>query len=122
MFSFIKSRIASFRNAFTGLWHVIKTQKNAWIHLIAAVAAVTLGFCLKLDKIEWIIIIFSITFVWSAEIFNTSIEIGFDILIDEPHPMVKIGKDVGAAAVLISSMAALIIGLRIFLPKMLELF
>jgi diacylglycerol kinase (ATP) len=121
MFSFLKSRIPAFKNAFSGLWYVIKTQKNAWIHLIATISAVALGFWLKLDKLEWAIIIFSIAFVWSAEVFNTSIETGFDILIDEPHPMVKIGKDVGAAAVLISSTAALIIGLLIFLPKILEL-
>jgi len=121
MFSFLKSRIPAFRNAFSGLWHVVKTQKNAWIHLAATITAIALGFWLKLDRIEWAVIIFSIAFVWSAEVLNTSIEVGFDILIDEPHPMVKIGKDVGAAAVLISSTAALIIGLLIFLPKILEL-
>ena len=120
MIDFIKSRIPAFKNAFSGIWYVIRTQKNAWIHLIATIAAVSLGFCLKLDLIEWALIVFAVALVWSSEIINTSLETLFDILIDEPHPLVKIGKDVGAAAVLISSLAALIIGLLVFLPKLIN--
>ena len=122
MISFLKSRIPAFKNAFSGIWYVIRTQKNAWIHLIATAVAVTLGFWLKLSSLEWTLIVFSIVFVWSSEVFNTSLEAIFDILVDEPHPLVKIGKDVGAAAVLVSSLASLIIGLLIFLPKIIELF
>ena len=122
MFSFLKSRIPAFKNAFSGLWHVIRTQKNAWIHIIATITAVFLGFWLGINKTEWALVVFSIAIVWSAEVFNTSLETIFDILIAEPHPLVKIGKDVGAAAVLISSTAALIIGILIFLPKITALF
>jgi len=122
MFSFLRSRIPAFKNAFSGLWHVIRTQKNAWIHIIATITAAVLGFWLGINKTEWALVVFSIAIVWSAEVFNTSLETIFDILIAEPHPLVKIGKDVGAAAVLISSTAALIIGILIFLPKITALF
>ena len=122
MTKFLRSRINSFKNAFSGLGYVIRTQKNAWIHLTATVFVIVLSFWLKLDQIEWAFIIFSIAFVWSAEILNTSIEKIFDVLVDEPHPLVKTGKDVGAAAVLISSIASVIISLLILLPKIVAQF
>lgn len=121
MTKFFRSRIISFKNAFSGLGHVIRTQKNAWIHLAATVFVIAISFWLKLNSIEWAFIIFSVAFVWSAEIFNTSIEKVFDILVDETHPHVKTGKDVGAAAVLISAIASLIIAGIILFPKIINL-
>lgn len=121
MSKFLKSLILSFKNAFSGIGHVVRTQKNSWIHLTASVIAIFLGFYFKLDHLEWALIVFSIAFVWGAEFFNTSLETIFDILVETPHPLVKIGKDVGAAAVLISSIASLTIGFLIFFPKLLSL-
>lgn len=121
MIDFIKSRITSFKNAFEGLRYALRTQKNAWIHLLATIIAIILGIWLKIDLIEWALIILCFAIVWGAELFNTSIETVFDLISEDHSPRIKIGKDLGAGAVLVASVAALIISFIIFLPKIIPL-
>ena len=115
---FFYSRIHSFGHAFRGWWHVLKTQHNAWIHAVAAVLVFILALWLNLPPQDWAILILTITMVFMAEFLNTAIEAVVDLASPAHHPLAKVGKDVGAAAVLISALAAILIGLLILGPPL----
>lgn len=119
MKSFLISRIQSFRHAFRGLFYVMKTQRNAWIHTAITLAVCALGIWLEISLIEWAIIILTIAMVFMAEFINTAIEAVVDLASPNKHPLAKIGKDVGAAAVLVSAIASVLIGLLILAPPLL---
>jgi diacylglycerol kinase (ATP) len=110
--------IASFKYAFKGIGYSLKTQRNAQIHTGVAILVVILGFVLKLNTTEWIIIVFAIALVLVAELFNTSIEFLIDLLSPEYHEKAGRAKDIAAGAVLICAIGAAIAGLIIFLPKL----
>jgi diacylglycerol kinase (ATP) len=115
-------RIKSFGYAFTGLYELIKSEPNARIHLIATPGVMTAGLLLRLTNEEWCIVMIVIAMVWATEAFNTVMEKLTDHLFPEHHETARIAKDVSAAAVLISAIAAMICGLVIFLPKIILLF
>ncbi len=114
------SRLASFRNAFAGWWHVLRTQRNAWIHALATCVVVALGVYLSLDWQSWAILILAIGLVWTAEFVNTALEAIVDLASPELHPLAQVGKDVGAAAVLIAALVSVLIGLFILGPALAE--
>lgn len=120
MVKFFQSRLASFKFAFAGWWHVIRTQQNAWIHTIASVVVLLASIWLKLSTLEWALVIVAIAFVWTAEFFNTALEVIVDLATKEQHPLAKVAKDVGAAAVLIASITAVVIGVLVLGPLLLE--
>jgi diacylglycerol kinase len=120
MKSFIISRIQAFRHAFRGLFYVMKTQRNAWIHTAITLAVFVLGIWLEISLTEWAIIILTIALVFMAEFINTAIEAVVDLASPNKHPLAKIGKDVGAAAVLVSAIASVLVGLLILGPPLLE--
>jgi len=117
---FFRSRIHAFGHAFRGWWYVLQTQHNAWIHTLAAVMVFILAFWLKLPTHDWAILILTITMVFAAEFVNTAIEAIVDLASPQKHPLAKVGKDVGAAAVLIAALAAVLIGLLILGPPLWE--
>lgn len=114
-FSLIK-RARSFTHAGRGIFVFFKTTHNAWIHTAVCIAAIALGLYVQITNIEWVMIIFAIGLVFSAEAFNTAIEIDIDLTSPEYHPYARDVKDVSAGAVLLSAITASIIGLLIFLP------
>jgi len=120
MLSFIKSRARSFRYAFAGWWYVIRTQKNAWIHALISIAVIALGLWLRLGPQDWAVIFLAIAMVWTAEFLNTALEAVVDLASPQKHPLARVGKDVGAAAVLIAALASVLIGLLILGPPLLE--
>jgi diacylglycerol kinase len=113
MIKFFKKRFVSFKNAFVGWWYVIRTQQNAWLHAVATVVVVILGFWLRLEIWDWAVIAFVIAMVWIAEFLNTALEIVVDLASPDLHPLARVGKDVGAAAVLIAAASSAIIGILI---------
>lgn len=117
---FIHSRVQSIGNALRGWWYVLQTQHNAWIHAVAAVFVFILAFWLKLPARDWAVIILTVTMVFAAEFINTAIEAVVDLASPQKHPLAKVGKDVGAAAVLIAALAAVVIGLLILGPPLWE--
>ena len=119
-FSFT-GRIRSFKHAFVGIWTMLKSQQNAWIHAFATVAVVLAGFVLGISSAEWWWLVLAIMAVWMAEALNTAIEFLADVASPEFHPLVKKAKDVAAGAVLISAIGALIIGIIIIGPYVLKL-
>ena len=120
MKEFFDSRIRSFRYAFQGWGYVLRTQRNAWIHSAIATVVFLVGLWLELSLQEWAIIVLTAAFVFSAEFINTAIEAVVDLATEDHHPLAKIGKDVGAAAVLVSAMAAVLVGLLILGPPLLQ--
>jgi diacylglycerol kinase (ATP) len=113
----ISERIKSVGFALEGLRTFFATQHNAWLHLVAALAALCLGWYTGLSSGEWCWIVFAIVLVFMAEMFNTAIEFLSDIVSPNLHPQVKRVKDVSAAAVLIAAIGAALIGIFIFYPK-----
>lgn len=108
-----------FLNAFRGLYVVKQTTRHLGIHIFATILVVFLGFYLQISGIEWIVLVFAIGLVLVSEIFNTAIEIDIDLTSPEYHPYARDTKDVAAGAVLLSAIVASLIGLIVFLPKIL---
>lgn len=117
---FIRGRRNSFQFAFSGFFYVLKTQKNAWLHLAATVIVVLLALWLHIDRLEWLAIFLVIGLVWMAEFMNTALEVIVDLASPEKHPLAKVGKDVGAASVLIAAFLAVIIGVIVLWQPLLE--
>ena len=113
---FFKSRVFSFSNAFSGLFYVVRTQKNSWIHALATIIVIITAAILRVDPIEWVLLSIAIGIVWITETINTSIELVIDLITQERNSYAKHAKDAGAAAVLISALVAVIVGLVVFVP------
>lgn len=110
-----------FSHALRGWYVFLKTTRNLKIHLIIAVFVVVFGFYLSVSAYEWIALIFAITLVLVSEAFNSALEIDMDLTSPQYHPFARDTKDVAAGAVLLASVGAVVIGLIIFLPKVLVL-
>lgn len=118
MKNFFDSRVVSFRHAFRGWHYVLQTQKNAWIHSAIATVVFVLGIWLRLPARDWAVLILTTAVVFAAEFLNTAVETVVDLASPEFHPLAKIGKDVGAAAVLVAALAAILIGLLLLGPPL----
>ena len=115
---FFKSRSNSFRYAFAGWWFVIRTQRNAWIHAVISVAVIIVSLWLGLGLRDWAVIILTISLVWTAEFINTALEAVVDLASPSQHQLARVGKDVGAAAVLIAAGSAALVGFFILGPPL----
>lgn len=113
-----KERGNSFTYAWDGIKAVLRTEHNTWIHLGLTLLAIVLGFVFKISRGEFIALVIVMAMVWVAEIFNTAIEKTMDFISKERHPQIKLVKDLSAAAVLITAIAALIVGGMIFIPRL----
>jgi diacylglycerol kinase len=120
MIDFFVSRVKSFRFAFGGWWHVIRTQRNAWIHGVISIAVIVVSIWLNLNPHDWALIIIAIAMVWTAEFINTALEAVVDLTSPEQDELAKVSKDIGAAAVLIAAGSAALIGLVILGPLLWE--
>jgi len=107
----------SFKYAFNGLFDLVKTQSNARIHLFITTVVLVAGVYFKLSAVEWSIIVLTIALVFAAEAFNTALEYLTNLVSPNYHPLAGKTKDVAAAGVLICAIAAVLIGIIIFLPK-----
>jgi len=119
-FEFIK-RIQSFKFAFDGIWTMLKSQHNAWIHACITAAVVVAGVVFGVSPSEWCWLVLAIMAVWTAEALNTALEFLADAASPEFHPLVKHSKDVAAGAVLISAIGSVIIGILVLGPHILHL-
>lgn len=113
-----KKLINSFKYAIEGFISSFETERNMKIHVLAMVLVVILGLYLELNLIEWCIIAVSIALVISAELFNTAIETLVDMVSPEKNPKAKLVKDISAAAVLALAIGAAVVGVIIFIPKL----
>lgn len=109
------------KNSINGIFYVIKNEKNMKIELVFAILAIITSFFLKINAIEFIIILFVIFFVLFAEFINSAIEKVVDLYTLEYNETAKIAKDISAGAVTIVSFLSIIIGVIIFLPKIINI-
>ncbi len=116
--TFLLSRIAAIGHAVRGWLYVLKTQQNAWVHSLVALIVIALGFWVGLPARDWAALVLTIAMVFTAEFINTSIEAAVDLASPEKHPLAKVGKDVGAGAVLVAALSAVLIGLLILGPPL----
>ena len=112
--SYLSRRLRSFQYALNGWVILIKDEPNARIHLSAAVIVIIMGFYFKLNQVEWLFICVAITLVFAFEMINSALENLCDQVSESPHPLIKKAKDLSAGAVLISAVAALIMGVLVF--------
>lgn len=116
-----RRRAESFKYAFAGIVQLVKEEHNARIHCVVAVLTVIAGFVFSIQPIEWIAIAICIGAVLAAEGFNTAVEALADRITTDRDNAIKKAKDVAAGAVLITAIAAVAVGLIIFVPKIIDL-
>jgi diacylglycerol kinase (ATP) len=115
-------RIRSLRHAIVGILRMIRCQHNAWIHAAATLVVLTAAFLFRISAADWCWIILAISIVWTAEALNTAFEFLADAASPDFHPLVRDAKDVAAGAVLLTAIAAAVIGVIIFWPYATRLF
>lgn len=113
-----RTLINSFNNAIEGIIYVLRTQKNMQWHFVIAFAVLLASIFLGVRKDQFIALLFAISFVLVTELINTAIESAIDVTSTTYDPLAKIAKDIGAAAVLLASINALVIGILIFHDKL----
>jgi diacylglycerol kinase len=109
-------RLRGVRHALIGIARMIRCQHNAWVHAAATLVVVTAAVMLRISARDWCWIILAISIVWTAEALNTAFEFLADAASPELHPLVRDAKDVAAGAVLITAVAAAVIGGIVFWP------
>ena len=110
----------SFGYAFQGIFNTIRTERNIKIHCAAAILVTIFGIWLQISKTEWMICIILFGLILAIEIVNTAVEATVDLFTEERKPLAKKAKDAAAGAVLIAAIFAAVIGILIFIPKLLE--
>ncbi len=118
----IKARLASFANAWRGVTIFVRQEHNAWIHCVMTILVVLAGFLFKISMVEWVAVIFAIGIVLAGEAINSAIERLSDVVQPERDDRIRDVKDISAGAVLICAITAAIIGIIVFLPKLIMLF
>jgi diacylglycerol kinase (ATP) len=113
----ISKMLRSFKFALAGMIHLVRFENNAQFHFLATLLVIFAGYWFKIDRNEWIIIVFAMALVWSSEAFNSAIEKLCDKVEPEKDPIIGKVKDMAAAGVLFLAIAAAIVGCIIFLPK-----
>jgi diacylglycerol kinase (ATP) len=116
------SRLKSLRYAVAGWLYMLRYQKNTRIQAVFSVLVILAGLWVSLTPVEWAIIVLTITINWLAEFLNAAVEAAVNLASSEIHPMARVGKDVGAAAVLMTSVAAIMIAVLIIVPPFLAKF
>lgn len=112
----IKARLNSITDALTGIGHLIRGEHNAWIHLVATILVISLGFYFSVSTMAWTALILAISIVWLAEGMNTALEVLADAVTKEQNALIAKAKDVAAGAVLLTAIGAAVIGALVFYP------
>jgi len=113
--------IFSFRSALIGIKTAFNSQKNLRVHIFIGIFIIVIGIFLKVSITEYLFLLLTILLVIISEMFNTALEFTVDLFSTEYSTQAKKAKDVSAAGVLINALFAIIIGIIIFLPKILIL-
>lgn len=110
----------SFGYAFQGIFNTIRTDRNIKIHCAAAILVTIFGIWLQISKTEWMICFILFGLILALELVNTAVEATVDLFTEERKPLAKKAKDAAAGAVLIVAIFAAVIGILIFIPKLLD--
>lgn len=112
-----RARRRSFLYAGAGIYYLLKTEHNAWIHLAITVLVAGASVYFKISRFEMALLFFAIGLVWVTEMLNTCIEKTLDFITQKRCEEIKRIKDIAAGAVLISAFTAMLIGAIVFIPK-----
>lgn len=112
----------SFYNALCGLADALSCERNMRLHIAASVIVLIFGFWLHLERAEWLFVISAIFLVMTMEMLNTALERVVDLFTRQYHPLARLAKNAAAGAALLAAVYAVIVGLMIFLPKLLARF
>ena len=110
----------SFGYAFQGIFNTIRTERNIKIHCAAAILVTIFGIWLQISKTEWMICFILFGLILALELVNTAVEATVDLFTEERKPLAKKAKDAAAGAVLIVAIFAAVIGILIFIQKLLD--
>lgn len=113
--------VDSFRDAFRGVLHTLRTERNLRLDFLAALLVAAAGVWLAVTPVEWAILALAVSLVWLAEMLNTALENLADAAVPRYHPLVGVAKDVAAGAVLVSATGAAVVGLLILGPRLIRL-
>ena len=92
------------------------------VHSLLAILVILAGLFFSISKIEWLFVLLCIAGMFSLEMLNTAIEKAVDLVTVEYHPLAKIAKDLAAGAVLVYTVYSIIVGMIVFLPKVIDFF
>lgn len=106
------------RHALSGLGHAVRRERNFRIELVLGLAAVAMGWWLRISRTEWLAVVICCGLVLSAELFNTAIERLADVVGTDRSEKVRVVKDVAAGAVLLAAVVSLAVGVAVFLPRL----
>jgi len=109
--------VESFNAAIEGFIYVFKSQRNMRLHFLMGLFALLLGVLLNFTYIELMVLCLTIAFVLFSEMFNTAMEYTIDLVSEQYHPLARIVKDIGAGAVLLSAMSAIVVGYILFASR-----
>ena len=115
-----QNRVKSLGYAVAGWVYMLRRQKNTRIQAVASILVMVLALWLEISFTSWAILILTITIVWMAEFMNAAVEAAINLTTSEIHPMAKVGKDVASAAVLLGVVAAVLIGLLLLGPPLVD--
>ena len=115
-------RLRSIRFAVTGIRTMLASQHNAWVHAGSSVVVITAGLVFRIDRLDWCMLVLAMMAVWTAEALNTAFEHLCDVASPEFHPVVAQSKDVAAGAVLLSAIGSVVVGLLVFVPRLIAVF
>lgn len=122
MLKYLSIRLKSFDHAWAGLVFLMKSEPHARIHFLATIMVLIAAWSLEVSRQDWLWLILAITLVWMSEAINTAIEHLCDVVSPELSQSVKRAKDIAAAAVLIAAIAAVVIGVIVFIPHIRLMF
>lgn len=117
----LKRFFNSFKYAGSGIISAFKTEQNLTAHTIFTIVVLLMSYFFKISVLELCLILFAIGLVISLELINTAIEYTIDMSMPNINPLAKLGKDIASGAVLFSAIIALIIGIIIFIPKIIAI-
>lgn len=115
------SLVSSFRFGFIGIASAASKERNMQIHICISVLVILAGFAFSITKAEWIAVLLAIGGMIALEMMNTAVERTVDLYTKEYHPLAKQAKDISAGAVLMFAIISVVIGLIIFLPRILAI-
>ena len=117
-----KKQLKSFTFAWKGILTCAGHEQNITFHILAAIVVIAAGFFFGISHIEWMVVMLCIGMVIAAELFNSAIERLMDLVSPQWNKIAGEVKDIAAGAVLVTAIAAAIVGLIVFLPYVLALF
>ncbi|MBY0122329.1 diacylglycerol kinase family protein [Bacillus sp. S/N-304-OC-R1] len=116
------SLVHSFGYALSGFKQAFIQERNLKIHFAASFIVIIMGFLFSISYLEWLFIVLAIGGMLSLELINSSVERIVDLVTEDYHPLAKAAKDMAAGAVFLYAIMSVIIGLIVFLPKIILLF